>query len=366
VRVDLGSVSVVREVDVDGSVQLPRTRTDKVTVAVLKRTNSRSLRTGGSTAAMPLVIGEVELNGRSWPGYPTDATTGRACGFGPQLLVDGRRVPTRVSGTFGDIGAGRPVQLDACEPVTFDGNAHVVSLLASGEFAPYRLSLTGADVTSAATSSSEQLVWKEYGSTSRSTSVPYAAQPRLLSVPENQNDGWTATLGGARLTGVRVDGWRQAWVVPAGAAGVVEFRFAPQRWYLAGLVSGLIAALAVVVAALRRAPVSANVGGRRPRTVGRRWTTVLTAAVFVSFAGAWGGALLIPAWVVRRWLKEAEVAVLVVGVALVAAATWSPWPQSGATNHGGLAQGLAIALVALVVSPGPQRPRRTSRAKRPE
>ena len=51
------------------------------------------------------------------------------------------------------------------------------------------------------------------------------------------NPGWTATLNGHRLTPVTLDGWQQAFVVPAGAGGRVAMTFTPAtgyRWLLAG------------------------------------------------------------------------------------------------------------------------------------
>jgi arabinofuranan 3-O-arabinosyltransferase len=44
----------------------------------------------------------------------------------------------------------------------------------------------------------------------------------------------------------RVDGWQQAWIVPAGAGGVVSLSFTPDHSYRLGLLIGLIAALLLV------------------------------------------------------------------------------------------------------------------------
>jgi arabinofuranan 3-O-arabinosyltransferase len=74
-----------------------------------------------------------------------------------------------------------------------------------------------------------------------------AGAAALLIVPENVNDGWRATMAGRRLTSVRVDGWKQGYLVPAGGGGRVTLDFAPNRWYQAGL--GLGAALALLLVA---------------------------------------------------------------------------------------------------------------------
>ena len=54
-------------------------------------------------------------------------------------------------------------------------------------------------------------------------------------LPENANDGWRATLGGRELTPLRVDGWMQGYLLPAGDGGRVTMEFTPNRLYQAGL-----------------------------------------------------------------------------------------------------------------------------------
>ena len=93
----------------------------------------------------------------------------------------------------------------------------------------------------------------------------------LLVVPENFNTGWTATLGGARLRAVRVDGWQQAYEVPAGAGGAVTLTFTPDRPYRDGLAAGAAAVLLVGLMALapvRPAPAPTGLSRRRSRAAG--------------------------------------------------------------------------------------------------
>ena len=106
-----------------------------------------------------------------------------------------------------------------------------------------------------------------WGPANRVVSVSAAGTPRTLSWLENFNIGWRATLDGQELKPVRVDGWRQAWIVPAGAAGAVDMTFAPDAGYRIGLVLGLLAALALVALALIRARPTrlAPVGAWQPR-----------------------------------------------------------------------------------------------------
>lgn len=184
----------------------------------------------------------------------------------------------------------------------------------------------------------------------------------MLAVPENQNAGWVATLGGQRLVPLRVDGWRQGWVVPAGEGGLVRLDFTPQRSFLGGLAVGLLAALFVVAAAVLRgreasAPVLTNTRQRRGRTA-----VVLAATGVIVLGGFWGAVALAAAWLARRVLRTGEALLVLVGLALVAVSAWAPWPNGAASNHGATAQALALAMVALVVIPG----RRTAHVKQQE
>jgi arabinofuranan 3-O-arabinosyltransferase len=84
-----------------------------------------------------------------------------------------------------------------------------------------------------------------------------AAVSSYLAVNENFNAGWRAVIGGRQLQAVRLDGWKQAWLLPAGTEGLVRLTYQPQSLYrvvvvggLAGL--GLIALVAVWPWALPR------------------------------------------------------------------------------------------------------------------
>ena len=67
---------------------------------------------------------------------------------------------------------------------------------------------------------------------------------------ENANDGWHATLDGRELTPLRVDGWQQAFLVPAGAGGTVQLSYEPAVTYDLGLIGGAAGVLLLVVSAL--------------------------------------------------------------------------------------------------------------------
>ena len=55
---------------------------------------------------------------------------------------------------------------------------------------------------------------------------------------ENFNPGWRAVVDGRQLRAVRLDGWKQAWLLPAGTAGVVTLTYLPNAIYRARSWSG--------------------------------------------------------------------------------------------------------------------------------
>jgi arabinofuranan 3-O-arabinosyltransferase len=84
---------------------------------------------------------------------------------------------------------------------------------------------------------------------SRKLSV--GAGPRsYLEIHENANPGWTASMNGMPLPAVTLDGWQQAFVVPAGQGGVVTLTYGPAATYHAGIIAAAIALLILAGLAL--------------------------------------------------------------------------------------------------------------------
>ena len=120
----------------------------------------------------------------------------------------------------------------------------------------------------------------------RSLSIgPGAAS--YVEIHENFNAGWTATLNGRTLTAVRLDGWQQAFIVPAGRGGVISLSYAPATVYHAGL----------IVSALALALLAALALGLGGRCSGRR--TWRLAGLRAGRGSAW--------WAVRRRRRAADV-----------------------------------------------------------
>lgn len=211
-------------------------------------------------------VSEVEL-GDVGLSRPLDAATPVAvvCGFGPNLYVDGRRVLTRVTGTLADVMRGTPLTLSSC------GRGRVAELLPgpvrlkatrSAEFEVIRVTGRPADpappgpspqTAEAETRSVEVRTWR----TARRTIRVGGGEASVLTVAENANPGWQATAYGRPLQTVRIDGWRQGWLLPAGGSTVVDLVFAPESVYRWGLrasltVSGLLGLVAAVLLIGRR------------------------------------------------------------------------------------------------------------------
>jgi arabinofuranan 3-O-arabinosyltransferase len=274
------------------------------------------MRTSGLTIRFTPLQVPLEISGVAIPGVPQLSTPSPAfqlpCGRGPLIELNGKVEPTRVSGTVADLLTEQPVSFTACSTVSLAAGANQVVepgrdafdvqdvVLTSGVLAtsrggagtvrPVRVagaSAAGAPGAAGAPVAARVLVW-----TAQRRVLRVSASARsYLVVNENFNVGWRASIGGRRLQTVRLDGWKQGWLLPAGTAGVVTLTYGPDRLYHDAIVGGLgavglILLLAVVpwaVGTLRRAVREAGDAaaprfadgtggarsGQRPLTAGR-------------------------------------------------------------------------------------------------
>ena len=286
------------------------------------------------------------------------------CDEGPAVRVDGRLVRTTGRTTRGGLLGLRPFDLRPCagQPaVRLDEGRRRIVAAGTPALEVDSLALvpvSGAAATTGAPGAAEVGRW---GPSERTVRVPASAGPVLLTVHENVNAGWRATLGGRELQRITVDGWQQGYVVPAGAAGVVHLVYTPDRWYRLGLAAGLLAALLVLGGALlpERRGRGAALAPSRGTAV-----TVLGAACLVLAGGVWAVVLLAAALglrsaAARRWPGAARrlslwgpaVSFAVAGGAV---AVW-PWPTPGYPGGGAVTQLLCLAALALVWAPAPRR-----------
>ncbi|MFC3994961.1 alpha-(1-_3)-arabinofuranosyltransferase [Nocardiopsis sediminis] len=216
----------------------------------------------------PLEISGIRLPGVD-PLEPVeggDATT--ACGLGPVLRVNGERVETRiVSGTLEDVLAGRALRYESCgDTGIVDGGNRVA--VEPGNRYQVRSALV-AEAGAAARDEVETApvaAMSAWGDGERRFDVA-VEEDSYLVVNENFNDGWRAEAEGvdAPLEPVRLDGWKQAWRLPAGTAGTVTLTYTPDGPYHLALGVGAALALVAVAAAVRRPR-----GGGTPRRRLRR------------------------------------------------------------------------------------------------
>lgn len=349
----------------DGSVRFPAVSVDRITV----RFGFTSPRRGvnpvtGALEAYPVGVGELVVLGADDLRPAADpATPVRVpCGSGPTVAVGEQVVRTAVFTTAGALIDGLVVDATVCSPAALRGGESQVRADASASFLVDQV-VFQADTDAAPTSSSvatiDQPVATAWEPAHRRIALAGVDQQSVLELGENFNRGWRADVDGVALTPVRVDGWRQGWVVPAGASGTVDARFEPDSTYRMGLLVGLIAAACLILAAVaprsshRSAPPSAQPPGRRT------WAAILGAGLAL-MAGAAGVGTWIAALALRRRPAPSWAIASACLVCAVVTVEWT-WPSS-APPAAAWAQALS-ATVAVALAVLPDAP--ASAARRP-
>ncbi|WP_373282084.1 alpha-(1-_3)-arabinofuranosyltransferase domain-containing protein [Nocardia veterana] len=223
----------------------------------------------GLTQQQPPGIAEISVLGPDFPApAPGDRLVTVDCDHGPTLAVAGRVLHTSVTATADELRSGKPVSATVCPagPASPD----LDSGPADFSWPTVDLPSGPVDVTVAPTDlfSVDEL---RLPSTAFPATAGTAAAPgeRLLTLPLSTNVGWAAhTADGRALRPVVVDGWKQGWIVPAGAHGPVTIEFPIDRWYRLAIFGGLLLLLPLVLLAV---PVPARM---------RRWLDDKAIRVF--------------------------------------------------------------------------------------
>ena len=189
------------------------------------------------------------------------------CGFGPQIVIDGKRYATSVervgrgsSPTIDDLVELKPMSLVICSPLgsaTLKKGGH--QLVAPMTGSPFNISsLTLNQVSTpnpnkVGTPAAHPLPVRHarvlnWGQESRDVAIS-AGSATYLEVHQNFNAGWTASLDGKTLTPIRLDGWQQGYLVPTGRGGTVQITFRPERTYLVGLAIGALGVILLLLLA---------------------------------------------------------------------------------------------------------------------
>ena len=315
----------------------------------------------GTLTALPIGINEVRLLGAEdiVKGPRLFDEAGVPCGFGPELVVDGEvRAETAVTATVSKTINDNLLAASPCggRVVSLDAGRHVVEALSTAQYAVEAVALE--PVTAAPAGVVEPPTVVEWGSTQRIVDVPGADVARILETTENASDGWRASLDGEDLQEVRVDGWRQGWLVPAGASGTVVLTFAPQTAYTAGLALG---ALGVVVLLALAVVGRGRLGSPAPPVLTRRGGWLAAAGVSVGLlVGGWPGVVVAIAAMSAAWALRRAAVAAVLALASGVGAALTPWPGRLDAPAALLIATALLAIGSLAAAAAPDRTRRGS------
>ena len=265
--------------------EMEAVRTNRLRVTALLEDSNDDKGVDGVDDSEGIGISELDVDGiedlRHRP--ELESETGVLCGFGPTVSVAGRTIRLGVRGTLADVVGGARLPLTRCgaEPVQLPEGEHRLEVTNGAGFSVSELVLRPADTGDpmVPAGAAGDVMVRDWGPVRRTVEVG-AVEEAVLTVPESHNVGWEATLDGQRLEPVRVDGWKQGWLVPEGAAGTVTMTYAPQRTFSVGLGAGAVLAGALALAGgllwrRRVAPQGTGHGGATPddeQTATYRWS----------------------------------------------------------------------------------------------
>ncbi|MBF8186901.1 DUF3367 domain-containing protein [Nonomuraea sp. K274] len=258
-------------------------------------------------ASKRLQVTELVIPGVEPASRPSGMPFLLPCGLGPSVQVNGTTVRTKVTGSYADLLEQRPLRFTGCSrPELEKGDnrvrvagweAYSISDLAVGELPARPLSVDGAATV------------RTWAATEREVRVS-APEDAFLVVNENHNTGWRATLDGRTLTPARLDGWKQAWELPAGTSGTVRLEYLPDRPYRLALGLGLLGvALLALFSVVLRGPrpehvrQTASAADARLRSWRAPYAVVLGLA-FGTWVAGWPGMLVtVLALAAVPWLR---------------------------------------------------------------
>lgn len=227
-----------------------------------------------------------------------------SCGSGPAVSVASMTLEFSANISVGELIDGAPLELAPCESDSVGLKAGTALLDASSGnslLTINQIAIGNQPTMTPASDTSRAMSVDNWGTNDRTVTVA-GGEKGLLVVNETFNRGWEATLNGESLDSLKIDGWRQAFVLPKGDGGTVRLFYAPDRVFKIGTAFGLFTLLAVIVLALwpdRRKRVF------EPLNKGKPAKSLLIPGVL--FGAVWctgmGAVLLLPAlWLRnRRW-----------------------------------------------------------------
>ncbi|MFW5471560.1 alpha-(1-_3)-arabinofuranosyltransferase domain-containing protein [Knoellia sp. CPCC 206435] len=309
-----------------------------------------------------LELEELELVGQ--PFAPAPPRLEAPCGEGPRLTVDGVSVPTSATASRDALFGLSDITWRACGSVEVSASPRHRVVLEPWQGMGARSVVLTHESSRTDASSPVAVEIRRLGATEIRGRVDEGAE-RLLVMTENANPGWEATLAGRSLEPQTLDARRQGFVVPAGAAGELVIRFAPDGPYRTGLLAGALAALLLLGSALAPDRSGARVS-RRASALGRPAIVALgLAGAGLLVAGPTGAAIALLAVVLvrrlaaPRWFWPAGVLALGVAAAVTQAVLAPGAPGASAVE--GSVRVLVLAAITLAVAASSQEPPRQPR-----
>ena len=229
-----------------GVVRFPPMTTDSITIGFVKVTRQvGQVPVSRTRIALPVGVEQLSIPalGPIAASRPADRSLVLPCGSGPSIRLDGRVLRTTVIGTTTQLQDLDPLGLVVCGgPVAIGAGSHVLGAgRVDGAFKVTSLQAVPRTPAPNLPTRGARIVGS-WGAARRQVRVGAGARS-YLALAQNYNSGWKATLNGQPLTAVRLDGWEQAWILPAGSGGTVVMTYPADTWYrLALLLGGILVA----------------------------------------------------------------------------------------------------------------------------
>src|SRR5690242_19806668 len=245
--------------------------TDRIDVSFPRVRQATVVSDTGQLATLPVRLSQLSVPALAGLRAVTPDQQARfdlACGQGPALTVDGRPYRTSVSGTFGQLSGYLPLPVRVCSAggtLNLGAGRHTLTAAAPGTFAVTDLSLASAapgPQTATASSPGRAVSVRSWQPDQRQVSIGPGAASYLV-MNGTFNPGWADVLNGHVPKPVRLDGWQQGFIVPAGPGGTIALSFAPAATY------HLVLAVSLAAAAILLAIAAWSFTGRRRRGDGR-------------------------------------------------------------------------------------------------
>ncbi|MFD8543932.1 alpha-(1-_3)-arabinofuranosyltransferase family protein [Streptomyces sp. NPDC059649] len=356
-------------VDENGQARFDPITTDRLDITI-SRVKELTLHNpvAGQALQLPVGLSEVylpALDAYRTPRPPAGARFSLGCGQGPMLAVDGVLHATKASGYVRDLTERRPVPVQLCAGEARDGRLelaagrHRVEAGDQGPLALTDVTLGRGGVAGTRVAGRERTAAAQDWSGDRRTVRIAPGQAVYLQMYENANDGWQATLNGHRLTPLRLDGWQQGFLVPAGTGGTIELTYAPAGLYDAGLIGGAAAVALLAVGALvspRKSQTAQPADPPAPPAPpAPSWLLGVVALTGVMALAAGPYAVIVPLLALAARFRPALLGplalVAMTGAGVIAAVGAGEPVATGRGAFGAAAQALALlALAAAVVT----------------